>query len=337
MKRFIHLTWQIFITLFLINSYANAEVAINPAIDDTPLVTPLDLPAWFKPSFLDLKEDISEANASGRGLIIYFGQSLCPYCKAHLKNNWGRRDISAYTRAHFDVIAIDVRGARKVIDIDGKESSEKLFSVRHKADFTPSLLFIDKTGKPALKLTGYRPPYQFFAALEYVADQHFRKETFRHYLSRAEGAESFGQDTLNDNSLFLTAPYELNRAVKTKPVVVFFEEQKCHACDILHANPLRNEELVRQFKQFNVVQLDMWSQTPVTTPAGKKTTAKNWAETLGLNYAPTLIFYDESGKEIIRVDSVVGVLRLKNVLRYITTGAYRKQPSYQLWRIEEGQ
>ena len=63
--------------------------------------------------------------------------------------------------------------------------------------------------------------------------------------------------------------------------------------------------------------------------------AKAWADKLGLSYAPTIIFYDESGKEIIRVDSVVGFFRLKNVLRYVNTRAYRKQPSYQIWRIEE--
>jgi thioredoxin-related protein len=72
----------------------------------------------------------------------------------------------------------------------------------------------------------------------------------------------------------------------------------------------------------------------VVTPQGKNTTAKKWADELALNYAPTIIFYDESGQEIIRVDSVVGFLRLKNVLKYINTRAYRTQPSYQLWRSE---
>jgi len=79
----------------------------------------------------------------------------------------------------------------------------------------------------------------------------------------------------------------------------------------------------------------MWSDTPVIRPDGKKATAKQWADDLALDYAPTIIFFDESGKEIIRVDSVVGFFRLKNVLQYVNTRAYRTQPSFQLWRSEQ--
>ncbi|MGD8783803.1 MAG: thioredoxin fold domain-containing protein [Thioalkalispiraceae bacterium] len=318
--------------------YLTGAVAVaapgDPAIDDRPLKEALSLPDWFKLSFLDIQDDINEATRGRRGLIIYFGQSYCPYCRAHLENNWGRKDIVAYTRANFDVIAINVRGNSSVIDIGGNEYSEKQFAARYKANFTPTTLFFDDSGKQALKLSGYRKPYQFLAALEYVADKHHRNETFREYLARAEQAESFGQDSLNDNDIFKSPPFDLAKLAKQAPLAVFFEERRCHACDVLHGGPLARPAILEVFKQLNTVQLDMWSETPVVTPQGKNTTAKKWADELALNYAPTIIFYDESGQEIIRVDSVVGFLRLKNVLKYINTRAYRTQPSYQLWRSE---
>ncbi|MFV1998351.1 MAG: hypothetical protein ACC641_10115, partial [Acidiferrobacterales bacterium] len=37
-------------------------------------------PAWFKASFLDLREDINEATANQKRLFIYFHQKGCPYC-----------------------------------------------------------------------------------------------------------------------------------------------------------------------------------------------------------------------------------------------------------------
>ena len=313
----------------------SANTSNDPAVDDQPLEEALLLPDWFKVSFLDIQEDINEANKEGRGLIIYFGQEYCPYCKAQLTNNWGRKDIAAYTREHFDVIAINTRGDRPVTDFDGKQYNEKTFAAHYKADFTPTVMFFDKHGKLALKIIGYRPPYQFRAALEYVADLHYQKESFRNYLARAEGAESFGQDTLNESPIFSPPPYQLDKLLTSKPLAVFFEEQKCHPCDVLHAGPLIRADIRQQFAQMNAVQLDMWADTPVTTPAGKHTTAKAWADKLALNYAPTIIFYDESGKEIIRVESVIGFYRLQSVLRYINSRAYRTQPSYQLWRIEE--
>ncbi len=318
-----------------ISGQALANSPDDPALNDQPLREPLSLPDWFKLSFLDIREDVNEAKSGRRGLIIYFGQTRCPYCKAHLTKNWGRKDIIAYTRANFDVIAIDVRGNRPVTDVDGKQYSEKIFSARYQATFTPTVLFLDDTGRPALKLSGYRQPYQFRAALEYVADLHHRHESFRSYLVRAEGAESFGNDMLNESEIFSPPPYNLLKLKKSKPLAVFFEERKCHPCDVLHAGPLSRHAIIKQFKYFNSVQLDMWSATKVITPQGKKTTAKKWADELVLDYAPTLIFYDESGKEIIRVDSVVGIFRLNNVLRYVYTRAYRTQPSFQLWRSEE--
>ena len=76
--------------------------------DDYPLADSLELPEWFKLSFLDLKTDLQEAKDSGkRGLLMYFGQSDCPYCKVHLEKNWGDRGIVTYTQKYFDVVAIN--------------------------------------------------------------------------------------------------------------------------------------------------------------------------------------------------------------------------------------
>ena len=325
----------IFFVLFSHTGFA--AVSDDPAIDDQPLREALSLPDWFKVSFLDIQEDITDARKSRRGLIIYFGQKYCPYCKAHLTKNWARPDIVSYTRANFDVIAIDVRGDKQVTDLDGTEYTEKTFAAHYNATFTPTLLFFDHNGKQALKLSGFRRPYQFRAALEYVTDLHHKDESFREYLARAESAESFGHDTLNESDIFITEQTNLLELIKNKPLAVFFEETRCHACDVLHGGPMKKPAILKQFLKLNAVQLNMWQETPVTTPAGEKTTAKKWADKLELNYAPTIIFYDQTGTEILRVDSVVGFLRLNNVLQFINDGVYRKQPNYLLWREQQTQ
>ena len=82
--------------------------------DDQPLDTSLTLPDWFKLSFLDLSNDVADLKENKkRGLIVYFGQKDCAYCKAHLEHNWQDPFIVAYTRKYFDVVAIDVRGDGK--------------------------------------------------------------------------------------------------------------------------------------------------------------------------------------------------------------------------------
>jgi len=305
------------------------------SFDDAPLDEPLVYPDWFKLSFLNLGEDLQESIQDGkRGLIVYFGQKHCPYCKMLMQVNFAKSDIATYTRTHFDFVATDIWGDRTVTDFSGAQLTEKEFAEQQQATFTPTLLFYDGEGHEALRLRGYYPPYRFRAALEYVADGHYKKETFRDYLERADPPPRFEPDELTPQPFFAAPPYALDRSriAAARPLAVFFEQGDCHACDVLHSGPLQNEVIVGQFSMLDAVQLDMWSDTRVVTPAGQRTTARRWADELGLFYAPTLIFFDQRGQEIIRVDSVVNFYRLRSVLDYVLSGAHQRGQSFQRWR-----
>ena len=304
--------------------------------DDTPLSQDIILPDWFKLSFLELRNDIEELKDGNKaGVIVYFGQKNCPYCKMHLEKSWTDRGIVKYTQDHFDVIAIDVRGDRPVADLKGKVyKTEKAFAVAQNANFTPTLIFYDRKGKEVLRLSGYHPPYQFRAALEYVADKHYQRETLRTYLARAETLSGFEESELHRHEMFVSPPYIFDRShfPSAMPLAVFFEQPTCHACDVLHAGPLKDQAIIGLLKQMEVAQLDMSLDTPVQTPQGKRMTAKSWAEQLGLYYAPTIIFFSEKGEEIIRVDSVIRFYRLRNVVEYILSKGYVDYPNFQSWR-----
>lgn len=305
------------------------------SFDDAPLDEPFEHPDWFKLSFLNMREDLHEAIQGGkRGLIVYFGQKHCPYCKMLMTVNFAKSDIATYTRTHFDFVATDIWGDRTVTDFTGAQLTEKEFAEQQQATFTPTLLFFDADGHEALRLGGYYPPYRFRAALEFVADGHYKRETFRDFLERADPPPRFEPDDLNSQPFFAAPPYVLDRSriAGQRPLAVFFEQGDCHACDVLHSGPLLNEVIVGQFSMLDVVQLDMWSDTLVVTPAGRRTTARRWADELGLFYTPTLIFFDQRGKEIIRVDSVVNFYRLRSVLDYVLSGAHQRGQSFQRWR-----
>ena len=280
---------------------------------------------------------MSEALKAGkRGIMVYFGQRRCAYCQKLMKVNFGLEDIVEYTRTHFDVIPIDVFGVDEVTDIKGETLTERTFAEREDTVFTPSILFYDAQGAQVLRLRGYYPPYQFRAALEYVADGHYERESFRDYLARGDNRMVFDEGDLNEEPFFASPPYNLDRRVPSeRPLAVFFEQGDCHACDVLHGQSLRHTAINRQFADFDVVQLDMWSDTPVITPSGERTSAREWAAELGLFYAPSILFYDERGKEVLRVDSVIAFYRLRNVLNYIASKAYLTE-SFPQWRAGRG-
>jgi thioredoxin-related protein len=306
------------------------------AFDDFPLEELLQYPKWFKKSFLELPDDLHEAVNNGKtGIIVYFGQKRCAYCKMLLETNFGLSDIVSYTREHFDVIPIDIWSTEEVTGLDGKVMSQREFSLQEKTNFTPSLIFYDAEGREALRLRGYYPPYQFRAALEYVADGFYRKESFPDYLARGDERTVFEPGDLNEEEFFIPPPHNLDRShfPGQRPLVVFLEQGNCHACDVLHSQPLREPAINKLIRDFDNVQLDIHSDTPVITPDGRKTTARDWAKDLGIFYTPSLLFFDEQGKEIIRVDSVVRFYRLRKVINYITSRGYQTEPNYQRWRV----
>jgi thioredoxin-related protein len=314
------------------------ESVDGPARNDEALLEPIRYPSWFQLSFLNLREDLQQAlRYKKRGLIVYFGQHDCPYCYALIEKNLKLPDVERYIRHYFDVVAVDIHGEESVTDMNGEEMSEREFADSLGVDLTPTLIFYDAGGKETMRLRGYYPPYKFRAALEYVADAHYREEGFRDYLERADPPLTFETGGLNEADFFSPPPYALDRSrlPAQQPLAVIFEQGDCHACDILHTVPLTNPEILRQLAGFESVQLDIWADTPVITPAGERTTSRAWAQQLGLFYTPSLLFFDEHGKEILRVDSVVGFYRLRKTLEYILSGAYRQGTPLPRYRRNE--
>jgi thioredoxin-related protein len=305
-------------------------------IDDRPVPDQVIHPSWFKASFLDLSDDLKEAKEEKKsGIAVYFGQKDCAYCKALMEVNLKTPDIQRYMRKHFDVIAVDIWNAREVVDPQGVAMTEREYSIREQTNFTPSFIFYDLDGKIALRLRGYYPPYAFRAALKYVVEGFYKEETIKAYMDRADPPGKFEQEDLNTQVFFMQPPYALDRShfKAEKPMIVFFEQKNCHACDILHTRPLGSSSMIELIDQFDVVQLDVDTETPVMTPAGDHLTARKWAEKLGIFYTPALVFFDQEGKEIIRLDSVAGQDRLKGVLNYVLSGAYKKYPTYLEYRF----
>lgn len=305
--------------------------------DDSQLEEELVYPDWFKLSLGDLSDDLEEAKKAGKkGIITYFGQKRCAYCEQFFETSLADADIKNYLQKYYDLIAFDIWGIDDIIDTDGKEYTERELSIHYKTNFTPSLIFYDTEGTPVFRLRGFYPPYKFRAALHYVAEGYYKKEKFSEYLARATPGEFFMMDGLTERDFFLHPPYELNKLVKNgKPTAVFFEQGNCHACDLLHSSPLSKELSIEEIEKMNAIQLNMWLDTPVITPEGNKTTAKQWARSLDIFYAPSIVFFDNEGKEIIRVDSVTNFYRLWGVLDYVNKGGYKNSKDYQAWRLQQ--
>jgi len=289
---------------------------------------PTEYPAWFKESFLDFKEDVAEAKAAGKRLMVLFHQDGCPYCNVLVERNLSQKDIETLVRKNFDVVALNMWGDREVASIGGKKYTEKSFAAALKVQFTPTILFFNEEGKVILRLNGYLPPPAFKVALEYVVNKQENQMAYQDYmakhLQKSESGELYKQD------FFLPKPYDLSRkAGQNKPFAIFFEQKDCPACETLHTQVLKSEEVRDAIKGFDVVQLDMWSDTPVIMPDGVRMPARQLAKQLDVKYAPTIVIFNEEGKEVIRSEAFFKVFHTRGLFTYVSSGKYAQEPSFQ--------
>ncbi|GAW34279.1 hypothetical protein RA2_01326 [Roseovarius sp. A-2] len=97
---------------------------------------------WMRDTFKDLREDLEEANAEGKRLMIMVEQRGCIYCTRMHEHVFPRPEIADYIRENFFVVQLNLHGDIEVTDFDGESLSEKAATRKWGLLFTPSILFL---------------------------------------------------------------------------------------------------------------------------------------------------------------------------------------------------
>lgn len=277
-------------------------------------------PAWFKDSFLDITEDVSEATDSGRHLILFMEMNGCPYCYKMLEENFKHAPYRAFIQEHFDVIALNTKGDREVTVTEDTSMSEKGLADFYQVRFTPTLIFLDAANQPVARVSGYRNPDDFKAVLDYVAEKAYAHQTLNDYLSTHQRAAAY---RFRDHPQ-IRAITDLSSVSET-PLAVLFEDVSCVACDALHDGHLANPEVNAALERFTLVRLDTTAETPLIDPEGNPTTSKAFSERLGIDYRPTLVLFDR-GRERARIESMLYRYHFVGLLEYVGERRYEQYP-----------
>jgi len=213
-------TWLTSVGIVLALTFAGS--AAHAATGDGRLPPPelgddgLHKQPWFQETFLDLAEDLSEAAASGRRLVIIWEQRGCPYCKQTHQINFRIPRIVDYVKQNFFVLQLNMWGDREVTDFDGEVTTEKQLARKWRVLFTPTFQFFPdsldavrgKTGDAVEvhRVPGYFKPFHFYFQFRYVKEKGYESEpSFQRWLDgygdrlRAAGVdveEVLWQDTL---------------------------------------------------------------------------------------------------------------------------------------------
>lgn len=290
-------------------------------------------PEWFKESFLDLEEDVAEATENNKRLVIYFWQPGCPYCDQLWSDNFADQNVVKEFRKHFDIVALNMWGDREIISIGGNSYSEKKFAEALGIKYTPTLLFFDENRKVIHQLNGYVPVDNFQKSIKYVSNKHEKNVKFSEFsIKQKKISTSTAKGALNKQDFFVLPTFDLNKRSKgdeNKYTVVFFEAENCKNCDLLHQKTLTDQTTLALAKKFAAFQLDRHAENTVITPDGKSTTAKQWATELGIEYLPAMVFFDQNGTQVMRIDTQLRTFHVQSVFDYVLSGAYKSETNFQ--------
>ncbi|MFB9150090.1 thioredoxin family protein [Roseovarius ramblicola] len=97
---------------------------------------------WMRETFKDLRDDLAEAEAEDKRLMLIVEQRGCIYCTRMHEEVFPRPAIADYIRENFFVVQINLHGDTEVTDFDGESLSEKAAARKWGLLFTPSILFL---------------------------------------------------------------------------------------------------------------------------------------------------------------------------------------------------
>ena len=149
---------------------------------------------WYMDSFLDFAEDIATARQAGKRLAVIFSQKGCIYCKQMAEQHFVDETIVKYVRANFEVVHLNLFGAREVTDLDGKKRGERATAQLYAIRQTPTTLFFPESAeglatKPPLQRTvarmpGLLEPAKFLEMYKFVREKGYEKGSFDQWLKR---------------------------------------------------------------------------------------------------------------------------------------------------------
>jgi thioredoxin-related protein len=282
---------------------------------------PFEIPSWFKDSFLEIAEDVAEADAQGKHVLLFFHLNGCPYCNKMANENFDREPLRSQIQQNFDAIEINIKGDREIAMTEDFSTTERGLAEHLKVNYTPTVIFLNAENKTVLRLNGYRSPEAVKQALDYVQNQSYLKTSFSDY-KRANmiyGGYQFIEDPL------IEATGDLSKL--NGPVALLLEDNDCNECRQLHDKLLSRDEIRETLKRFQLIRLDAKSSQPLIDFSGQSTTAKALADKLDINYRPGIVLFDE-GREIARIDSMLYPFHFHSVLLFVLDKNHQKFPDH---------
>jgi thioredoxin-related protein len=116
-------------------------------------------------------------------------------------------------------------------------------------------------------------------------------------------------------------------AKEGKRVMVYFGQDGCPYCKQLMVTNFSQRRIVdKTRKHFVAIALNIWGDRETTWTDGRTMTEKALARHLDVQFTPTLLFFDEQGRVVARVNGYYPPHRFEAVLDYVAAKREKQEP-----------
>lgn len=139
------------LALLLSTGYTLVQAATSPTAAAATLGDDgLHKQEWFSLTFKDMGEDLNDAAAEGKRLVIVFEQAGCIYCSKMHETVLSDPEVVSYLNEHYKVVQYNLYGDEEVVDLDGEVLTEKTAATKWGILFTPTWLFMPEDSDGSL-------------------------------------------------------------------------------------------------------------------------------------------------------------------------------------------
>jgi len=127
---------------------------------------------------------------------------------------------------------------------------------------------------------------------------------------------------------FLNYQEDLSEAVDEgkKGAFLLFTTQGCPYCDKFVKLSLGDSDIAKQVQEnFMPTGLEIFNDVEIVDFSGEEMAAKDFAKTAGVQFTPTIIFYDKKGTAVFKAIGYQSPKRFKHILNYVGGEHYHKK------------
>ena len=119
---------------------------------------------------------------------------------------------------------------------------------------------------------------------------------------------------------FLELPDDIDEATEAgKRLVLIFYQDGCPYCNALVERNFAQKNIVEKAKKnFDFIAINIWGDRPIVHVDGQEYVEKTYAEAMKVQFTPTVVFFNEQGEVVYRINGYHAPQRFNLELDYVT-------------------